>query len=109
VEGRIGEWVKTFVGAPDHDEGFRALDLPEIIMKCMKYSMYELYMYEWGCSGAIRVWAVGYEGCTLYRRRHNGQHLLIKSSQVAWQSVLKSYYLVFGLYEGGSGILLQHS
>lgn len=32
----------------------------------------------------------------MYRRRHNGQHLLIKSSQVARQSVLKSYYLVFG-------------
>lgn len=28
------------------------------------------------------------------RRRHNGQHLLIKSSQVARLSVLKSYYLL---------------
>lgn len=31
-EGRVG----TFVGAPVHDEGFRVLDLREIIMKCMK-------------------------------------------------------------------------
>lgn len=64
--------------------------------------MYELYTngvwvarvclggdWDWVCMGG------------LHRRRHNGQHLLIKSSQVARLSVLKSYYpLVFGLHEG---------
>lgn len=30
------EGVGAFLGAPVHDEGFRVLDLPEIIMKCMK-------------------------------------------------------------------------
>lgn len=35
--------------------------------------------------------AVGGRRC---QRRHNGQHLLIKSSQVARLSVLKSYYLL---------------
>lgn len=66
--------------------------------------MYEFYIrcQKKGLSGAVVGGREGMAGSGSgggvggwrCRRRHNGQHLLIKSSQVARLSVLKSYYLL---------------